>query len=87
MKTAYLSVYDYGAGGLWLAVIAPNRQAIERKYPFLDVLDGRPEWMSDAFYCDVVSKHLYDVDQAPEMLLRSIVDEIARPEVSANAHY
>jgi hypothetical protein len=87
MKRAYLSVYDYGAGGLWLVVLAPSRKAIERKYPFLDVLEGRPEWMTDAFYRGVVDRHLYDVDAAPETLLRCIVDEVASHAVPADADF
>src|ERR1700748_454071 len=61
-KTPFLTVYDYGAGGVWAIVISPDKKSIKRKYPLLDVLDGRPMWMDDERYAKIVETDFYDID-------------------------
>lgn len=35
MKRKFLTVYDYGTGGVWRYMWAPDREAIRNKYPGL----------------------------------------------------
>lgn len=50
MKQRYLVVYDYGTGGLWAFIRAGSRDAILSKFPQLEIIDQRPEWMTKEEY-------------------------------------
>ncbi len=75
-KTPFLTVYDYGAGGVWAIVISPDKKSIKRKYPLLDVLDGRPLWMDDERYAKIVETNFYDIDDEPAGVLQFMLEEI-----------
>lgn len=47
MKKEWLTVYDYGTGGLWTIIRAKTKEDIVAKYPKLTVLDKLPEWMTE----------------------------------------
>jgi hypothetical protein len=64
-KSQYLILYDYGPGGLWGVISARSEQEILQKYPSVEVMKQRPEWMSDALYEDILSKNSFDVDDQP----------------------
>ncbi len=76
MREAFLAVYDYGSGGVWVVVSAPNRESIQEKYPSLTVLDERPAWMTDELYDQIVEQYSYDIDDEPAGLLHSIKYEL-----------
>jgi hypothetical protein len=80
MKTPFLAVYDYGSGGLWAVISAPDRQSIEDKYPSLTVFDGRPPWMDDFQYDQIAEKNSYDIDDEPKGLLYSVKYELEMPD-------
>jgi hypothetical protein len=87
LKTPFLTVYDYGAGDVWAIVISPDKKSIERKYPLLDVLDGRPMWMDDACYAKIAEKNLYDIDDEPAGVLQFMLEEISHhPDRFHNDH-
>ena len=77
-KQPFLTVYDYGAGGVWAVVRSPDKKSIKRKYPILDVLDERPTWMSDALYAKIAERTLYDIDDEPAGVLQFMLEEIQR---------
>ena len=77
-KQSFLTVYDYGGGGVWAVVRSPDKKSIERKYPILDVFDERPSWMSDARYAEIVERNLYDIDDEPACVLQFMLEEIQR---------
>jgi hypothetical protein len=77
-KHQFLTVYDYGAGGLWAIVRSPDKKSIQRKYPILDVFDERPRWMSDDLYAKIAERNLYDIDDEPAAVLQFILEEIQR---------
>ncbi|HEY8002882.1 MAG TPA: hypothetical protein VIE16_01575 [Phenylobacterium sp.] len=68
-KTAYLVVYDYGAGGVWATIMAPSAAAIASKYPLLKVIAERPSWMDDNQHNRLPR---YDIDQEPDDFLRTL---------------
>ena len=76
-KTPFLTVYDYGAGGVWAIVTSPDKKSIKRKYPLLDVLDGRPMWMDDERYAKIVETNFYDIDDEPAGVLQFMLEEIS----------
>jgi hypothetical protein len=77
-KQSFLTVYDYGAGGLWAIMRSPDKNSIKRKYPILDVFDERPRWMSDDLYAKIAERNLYDIDDEPAAVLQFILEEIQR---------
>lgn len=77
-KQAFLTVYDYGAGGVWAVVLSPDKKSVQRKYPILDVFEERPPWMSDEHYAGIVERSLYDIDDEPASVLQFMLEEIQR---------
>ena len=77
-KQPFLTVYDYGAGGVWAVVRSPDKKSIQRKYPILDVFDERPRWMSDDLYAEIVQRNLYDIDDEAAGVLQFMLEEIQR---------
>ena len=77
-KQPFLTVYDYGVGGVWAIVRSPDKKSIQRKYPILDVFDERPRWMSDDHYAQIAERNLYDIDDEPAGVLQFMLEEIQR---------
>jgi hypothetical protein len=65
MKRPYLTVYDYGQGGVWAVIYARSKEDILRKYPTLKVIDKRPAWMTDQWYEKIHSNRSCDIDDEP----------------------
>jgi hypothetical protein len=64
-KQSFLTVYDYGQGGLWAVVNARSSQEIVTKYPVLQVIDKRPSWMNDEEYNRIAQRNSFDIDGVP----------------------
>lgn len=47
-KRKFLTVDDYGAGGIWIYVFAREEKEIRTKYPKLSTVHQRPDWL-DAY--------------------------------------
>jgi hypothetical protein len=77
-KQPFLTVYDYGAGGVWAIVRSPDKKSIQRKYPILDVLDERPRWKSDDLSAEIAERHFYDIDDEPAGVLQFMLEDIQR---------
>ena len=77
-KQPFLTVYDYGGGGVWAVVRSPDKKSIKRKYPILDVFDERPNWMGDEVYAKIVERNFYDIDDEPAGVLQFMLEEIQR---------
>lgn len=58
---SYLVAYDYGSGGLWAIINAPDRDAIENAFPKLTVLDEKPDSMTIADYAKLQAQETYDL--------------------------
>jgi hypothetical protein len=65
MKYQYLITHDYGMGAVWGVISARSEQEVLQKYPQVQIVTMRPEWMSDEVYADVVLKNSFDIDQSP----------------------
>ena len=69
MKTKFLTVYDYGTGGVWQYVYAESKKDILDKYPKLEVLDEKPEWFEDRVE-SIKDLRIYDIDDAPDEVMK-----------------
>jgi hypothetical protein len=69
MKSRHLVVYDYGTGRVWAYVTARSADEIVSRFPELQVVHERPEWMSDE---DEQGLDVLDVD-APTGLLSDLL--------------
>jgi hypothetical protein len=47
MKSEYLACYDYGTGGAWAYLLADSAAQIRERFPELQVVTDRPNWLSD----------------------------------------
>ena len=77
-KQPFLTVYDYGGGGVWFILRSPDKKSIQRKYPILDVLDERPRWMNDDHYARIAERNFYDIDDEAAGVLQFMLEEIQR---------
>jgi hypothetical protein len=78
-KQTFLVSYDYGGGGLWGAIIAPNEESINEKYPELVVVQERPRWMSKERYEQICNLECHDIDGAVWGILNAVVADRQRP--------
>lgn len=47
MKKKFLTLYDYGTGGIWTYILANSAKDILDKYPKLTIVDQEPGWFID----------------------------------------
>lgn len=66
MKTKFLTVYDYGTGGVWTYITAERRDDILRKYPKLQVMENDPAWFTNE---DRNGIRTCDIDDDPDEFL------------------
>ena len=76
MKTKFLTVYDYGTGGVWTVICARSKEEITRMFPKLIVYDydQRPAWMEMKELTRIESKGVYDIDTPPNKFLSSLLN-------------
>lgn len=43
----FLTVYDYGTGGVWYYIFARSREEITEMFPKLKILDKEPDWFDE----------------------------------------
>lgn len=65
MKRRFLTVYDYGQGGVWQYINASSADQITAKYPSLKVVNTEPQWLKDSKQ----SLREYDIDDAPDQVM------------------
>jgi hypothetical protein len=65
-KQEFFVVYDYGQGGLWAILRAESAEQVRRKYPGLDVFEGRPPMLDDATVSSIRRAGVRDIDDAPD---------------------
>lgn len=77
-KKPYLSVYDYGMGGVWPRIYARSPEEITRKYPELVVVEEWPPWLTQEWYDEIVSRQSFDVDDEPSGWLAVLANASSR---------
>lgn len=72
MKRPFLTVYDYGQGGVWLVLLAESPHEISTKYPELTVVDDPPESMSAEELRQIKAERTLDIDDTSDTFLASL---------------
>lgn len=55
---SFLVTYDFGAGGLWAIVRAPDRDSIVRRFPKAEVHEDKPTNMTAVEYGKLITYDL-----------------------------
>ena len=69
MKRRFLILYDYGTGGLWDLIMARSESEIREKFPELQVIGKKPEWMTLENYKELLLGMPFDIDNPTGWLL------------------
>jgi hypothetical protein len=78
-RREFFVLYDYGQGGLWEILRAESAEQVRRKYPGLEVFEGRPPMLDDATVSNIRRAGIRDIDDPPDGWLA----EVAEPPRSA----
>ena len=68
MSRRFLTVYDYGQGGVWQWISAESKEQIQALYPALHVYETLPDWWSERGF---EVERSYSLDDPPDEILRS----------------
>jgi len=74
MKRKYLTVYDYGSGGVWTYILAASAGDIKQRYPQLEVVEKAPPWL-DSKRLDEMSPEVIDIDNGADPFLMALIAE------------
>jgi hypothetical protein len=55
---SYLVTYDFGAGGLWAILRAPDKATISKRFPKVEVMDDKPTNMTAMEYGKLITYEL-----------------------------
>jgi len=55
---SFLVTYDFGAGGLWAIVKAPDRDSIAKRFPKVEVIDDKPGNLTAVEYGKLITYDL-----------------------------
>ena len=69
MRKKFLTVYDYGTGGVWRYIYANSAKDILDKYPGLTILDCEPDWFKDRPMGKITT---IDFEDPPDIFLRTM---------------
>lgn len=72
MKRPFLTVYDYGQGGVWRVLLAESQAEIAAKYPELQIFTEPPDWMSADKLDDIKARTTLDIDDTSDHFLTSL---------------
>ena len=73
IKKTFLTVYDYGMGGVWVLIDARTPDEIESLHPELRVAQSRPQWLTDEVWVRIDTNHHFDIDVDPNGWLAELV--------------
>jgi hypothetical protein len=72
-KREFLTVYDYGQGGVWTVLLATSEEEVASKYPELKIVTEPPGTMSQEELDDVRQRRWQvDIDDLEHPLLRAL---------------
>ena len=62
MRRAFLTLYDYGTGGVWAYIRADSADDIMAKFRDVTVYDNPPDWMTEAQRSSIEARGAYEVE-------------------------
>ena len=68
-KTKFITIYEYGSGGIWQYVYANSQEQITAKYPKLSVLEEEPEWFAERILSAGKLRE-YDIEDEPDEIMK-----------------
>jgi hypothetical protein len=71
MKRPFLTVYDYGQGGVWLFLLAESEEQIRERYPDLQIAEKPPPSLDEEQLADIRARTL-DIDDETDPFLASL---------------
>jgi hypothetical protein len=75
MKQEFLTLYDYGQGGVWTVIVASSEDELRLKYPELEVVSSPPGSMTQDDLEEIRSRRpAIDIDDVDDPFLRSLRD-------------
>lgn len=72
MKVPFLTVCDYGQGGVWIVLMAESADEIAARYPELQIVDQPPPTMSSEELRDIKARRTLDIDDTTDPFLASL---------------
>lgn len=72
MKRPFLTVYDYGQGGVWLFLLAESEQQIRERYPDLQIAEKPPQSLDEEQLADIRAGRTLDIDDESDPFLASL---------------
>jgi hypothetical protein len=69
MPPRFLTVYDYGSGGVWQYFTAPSADDIRAKYPALTIVPTIPSWLEEEGSTPLRE---YDINSEPDAFLTEL---------------
>ena len=64
-RQEFFVFHDYGQGGLWAILRAESAEQVRRKYPCVEVFEGRPPMLDDATVAAIRRAGARDIDDPP----------------------
>jgi hypothetical protein len=75
MKREFLTVYDYGQGGVWTVLLATSEEEIRTKYPDLKVVSNPPPSMTPEELKEIRARDTIDIDDQDDPFLASLRED------------
>ena len=72
MKRPFLTVYDYGQGGVWLYLLAESEEQIRGRYPDLQIVEKPPPSMDKEQLADIRARRTLDINDGTDPFLASL---------------
>jgi hypothetical protein len=69
MPQRFLTVYNYGSGGVWQYFTAPSADEIRTKYPALTIVPTIPAWLEEERSTPLRE---YDINSEPDAFLTEL---------------
>lgn len=66
----FLTVYDYGQGGIWYYINASSKKEITNVFPELEVVDREPDWFDEEMRIKIQT---YTMGDKPTEFLRRMM--------------
>jgi hypothetical protein len=79
LKRRFLVLYDYETGGAWAYLLAESEEQIKERFPDLQIVATRPEWMTDQLDSDLQTSKQIDIDDTDNPFLAALNRKLQDP--------
>ncbi len=70
MKEKFLTLYDYGSGGVWQYIYAESEEQVLNKYSRLVIVKHKPDVFEVRIVAGVPLRE-YDIDDDPDEIMKN----------------